>query len=448
MRKTLFVLSLMTCTFLQAQFGIKGTIDPDHDYSWILLYKMQNGDQTYVANADVVEGQFTFEIDEKEPSGIYRAYYQIENSLYVEFIYNKEDVEFSFDPNNPENSISFAISEENRAYHQYYEDIKLKQQKIDSVQVLYFEASEKEEAARLRKDYKRFLKELKNEQSRYEKNTSALLANHFIKASAQFNAEDPHKKAEDYLNSIKLHFFDAMQLSDSVLSHSTFVNDRLYDYVFYLNQADDQKSENILQKEAIEKAVSWIGSYTDILSSFEEDLIESYLLQENVEMINFVMDNYYTNLPAGNQNEELKKQVVSTLRTAIGVKAPDFRWNEAGKEYTLHTLTGTEYYVVLFFSSNCPHCQIEIPEFYKFISGIENIKVVAVGLEDEKESWEAMTSEYTEFINVLDLDKWSSKKVNDYGITAIPTYLVIDADKKILAKPEDFEELKSMFETR
>ena len=73
---------------------------------------------------------------------------------------------------------------------------------------------------------------------------------------------------------------------------------------------------------------------------------------------------------------------------------------------------------------------------------------MAVGLEDEKESWEAMTNEYTEFINILDLDKWSSQKVKDYGITAIPSYLVLDAEKNILEKPEDFEELKSLFETR
>ena len=91
---------------------------------------------------------------------------------------------------------------------------------------------------------------------------------------------------------------------------------------------------------------------------------------------------------------------------------------------------------------------MEIPEFYKFISGIENIKVVAVGLEDEKQSWVVMTEEYTEFINILDLDKWSSQKVKDYGVSAIPSYFVLDSDKRILAKPEDFEELKSMFEER
>ena len=448
MRKILFIFALISCSFLQAQFTIQGTIDPDHDYSWILLYQMQNGDQTYVANADVIDGQFTFEIDEDQPAGIYRAYYKIENSLYVEFIYNKEDVEFSFDPNSPLASISFSRSEENIVYHDYYNTIKQLQHKIDSVQVLYFKATEKSEEASLKKEYNTFLTQLKAQQVSYEKNSSSLMANHFIRASAQYNADHPHKDPKDYLNAIKAHFFDAMSLSDSVLSHSTFINDRLNDYVFYLNQGDDHLSQNALQKDAIEKAVTWIGTSTEFLSNFEEELLETYLLQENADMINFVLDNYYMSLPAAYQNEELLRRLTASLKTAIGVTAPDFRWKQNGTDFSLHTLTGTDYYIVLFFSSNCPHCQMEIPEFYTFISGIENIKVVAVGLEDEKESWEAMTNEYAEFINILDLDKWSSQKVKDYGISAIPTYLVLDADKKILAKPEDFDELKSMFETK
>jgi len=165
-------------------------------------------------------------------------------------------------------------------------------------------------------------------------------------------------------------------------------------------------------------------------------------------MINFVMDTHYKSLPEAYQNQELIKKTESTLLTALGSIAPDFSWESDGESKSLYGLSGTDYFIVLFFSSNCPHCQMEIPEFYKFISGIENIKVVAIGLEDERQSWEVMTKEYNEFINILDLDKWSSQKVKDYGIDAIPTYLVLDAEKKILAKPEDFNELKSMFETR
>ena len=448
MRKYLFLLLFVFGHSLLAQYSINGTIDPDHDYSWILLYKLENGEQTYIANADVENGEFKFEIDEKEASGIYRAYYQIENNLYVEFIYNKEDVKFSFDPNNPDTSISFSESEENNIYHDYYEAIKSKQQRLDSIQVLYFKSTEKKTDEALEKTYKKYLADLKGEQHRFEKNSEGLLANHFIRASSQYNESSPHKKPEAYLETIKEHFFDAMDLSDSILNHSTFVNDRLNDYIFYLNQGEDEVSENELQKDAIEKAVLWIDHHLEILTNFEEELIETYLISENVEMINFVMDTYYKALPVSYQNEELIRRTEATLLTALGSIAPDFRWESDGKNNSLHGLSGTDYFIVLFFSSNCPHCQMEIPEFYKFISGIENIKVVAVGLEDEKQSWVVMTKEYAEFINILDLDKWSSQKVKDYGITAIPTYLVLDAEKKILAKPEDFDELKSMFETR
>ena len=448
MKKIFYIVIFITCFSLQAQFSIKGTIDPDHDYSWILLYKMQNGDQKYIDNADVVEGQFKFEINDSEPSGIYRAYYQIENSLYVEFIYNKEEVEFSFDPNDPDISLSFSQSKENNVYQSYYKEIRSKQQKIDSIQVLYFKSSEENRYLELEKHYKEFLGDLNEVQERYEKESMGMLANHFISASAQYNAESPHKDPSSYMEAIKEHFFDHMDLSDEELSHSTFVSDRLHDYVFYLNQAEDQVSENELQKDAIEKALQWIGDDMELLGSFESDLLEAFLLNENVEMINFVNENHYKNLPAAFQSDELNKRVIATLKTAIGITAPDFSWSENGTTNSLHALSGTDYYIVLFFSSNCPHCQMEIPEFYKFIIGIENIKVVAVGLEDEKGSWEAMTGTYNEFINILDLDKWSSQKVKDYGVTAIPTYFVLDVDKKILAKPLDFEELKSMFETR
>ena len=399
-------------------------------------------------NADVVEGEFEFNIDEKESSGIYRAYYQIENDLYVEFIYNKEEIVFSFNPNNPVESIKFSESEENNLSAEYYSNIRSQQKIIDSLQVLYFNSPEGAASEKISEKYQQELKNLQQTQVRYEKKSKGKLAYHFILASRQYNAATPYKKTDEYLKGIKDHFFDAVNLNDTILSHSTFINDRLHDYIFYLNQADNMEAVNSLQQESINTAITWIDKDYDLLKSFEESLIQEYLYEENVEMINYMIDNYYSLLPSAYQDVQLKDRVYGTLKTAIGVVAPDFSWDQEGTKTNLHGISGTDYYIVLFFSSNCPHCQIEIPEFYDFISGIENIKVVAVGLEDEKNSWELMTKGYSEFINVLDLKKWSSPKVKDYGVEGIPSYFVLDADKKILAKPGDFNELKSMFETK
>jgi hypothetical protein len=59
-----------------------------------------------------------------------------------------------------------------------------------------------------------------------------------------------------------------------------------------------------------------------------------------------------------------------------------------------------------------------------------------------------MVKEYLEFTNILDLKKWDSQKVKDYGVTAIPSYFLLDKNKVIIAKPNDVKELKEMFQAR
>lgn len=446
-RNLLLILFLFTYASY-AQYSIKGSFDSDQEFSWILLYKLENGTQTYMDNADVIGGAFEFKIPEKEPSGIFRAYYQIENNLYVEFIYNREEIVFSFDPNDPEESIRFSRSEENNLTREYYDQIRKTQGSLDSLQALFFDPASSTQDQKTLKSYQQYLSQLDALQSAYEERSRGKLANHFIRASKQFNPDVPYKNTADYISGIKKHFFDAIDLHDTVLVHSAFINNRLNDYVFYLNQADNMETMNEMHRESINNAVDWIGEELDILTGFETALIETYLLEENAEMLNFVMDRHYGSLPMELQDEELIQRVSASLKTAVGTRAPDFEWDQDGEKKHLYGIKGTDYYIVLFFSSNCPHCQIEIPEFYTFIKGIENIKVIAVGLETSKESWETMTQDYKEFINILDLDKWSSDKAKNYGVNAIPSYFVLDADKTILAKPTDFKELKSMFETR
>lgn len=448
MPKVFSLILVLLSLQLSAQYSIKGAIDPDHDYSWILLYKVEKGTQTYLDNADVVEGEFEFEIDDNATAGIYRAYYQIENNRYVEFIYNKENINFSFDPNDPEGSIFFSESEENKVYQDYYRTIKDQQETLDSLQVAFFNAKSKKQQAQLTENYATEWSSFQDKQSAFEQRSEGKWAYHFIKGSKQFNPSQPIADPQEYLNSIKSHFFDSLDLNDPVLRQSSFINDRLRDFVFYLHQDKDPAEENRLQKEAIDKAHAWIGDDKEVAQQFEEMLIEQYMEDENGEMIEYVDFRYYSQLPKDMQNEQFRFKMEATLRTAIGSKAPDFIWNDEGVEKNLHGLVGTDYYVLMFFSSSCPHCQIEAPDFYKFISGIHNIRVVAIGLEDEEGPWKEMTAEFKEFINILDLQKWSSPKVKDYGIEAIPSYFVLDANKRILAKPYDLSELKSLFEER
>jgi thiol-disulfide isomerase/thioredoxin len=409
---------------------------------------MENGKQEYVDNATVENGVFQFKISESESSGIYRAYYQMENNLYVEFIYSREDVEFSFDPKDPIETILFSNSDDNKIYQKYYKYISSQQRIIDSLQVAYFRSQNIELDAQIVKNYQRSLAVLNSSQVNYEDISTGKIAHHFIKASRQYNAETPFKEPKEYIDAIKLHFFDEIDITDEVLNNSTFISDRLLDYVFYLNQADNEESRNILQKKAIENSIQFISKDFNLLKIFEESLLQRYALEENKIMVDFVIKNHYNLLPDKYQDIALKSKILASLRTVVGSAAPDFYWQEKGINKNLFSLIGSEYYIVVFFSSGCPHCQNEIPIFHSFIKNIENVRVIAIGLEDEKEEWEKMITNFTEFTNILDLDNLNSEKAKNYGISSIPSYFVLDRNKNILAKPIDFDDLKSMFEEK
>jgi thiol-disulfide isomerase/thioredoxin len=217
------------------------------------------------------------------------------------------------------------------------------------------------------------------------------------------------------------------------------------DFIFYLNQSDDLNELNQTQKESINISLSKIKSNLDFKKNVEESILDQYASEQNEEMVNFMLTNHYDKLPLTLQDEALRKYVLSEIKTAVGKKSPNITWDENDTIKNLYDLDTTDYYIVVFYSSGCPHCQIEIPVLYNFVDDVSNIKVIGIGLEDEKSDWEEMAGGFDKFINILDLNKWESERVQDFGIINIPNYFVLDKEKIIIAKPEDVEELKKYF---
>ena len=430
---------------LQAQFSVSGKIEPHNNLSWILLYKLENGKKVYIENSNVTNGNFKFNFSEDQPAGIYRLYYQPKDNRYVDFIYNKENIVFSFDPENPTDNIHFTTSKENKVYQEYYRQISKEQKKLDSIQVAYFRSTDKNKDTQLAKAYKQQLDVVARTQREFEKRSEGMLAHHFIVASRRHNAKSPFKVPVQYLSDAKQHFFDAIDMKDPVLSNSTFLNEKMMDYVLYLNQAQDPKKQDEFQKKAILDIKNRTQGQYAIQKNFYESLINYYMGQGNLNMLHFVLDNQYKKLPSKYQDRNFIYKVESELRTAVGNKAPNLEWNENGQKKNLYGLSGSDYYIVAFFSSSCPHCQNQMPVFYDFIKNIPNVKVIAVGLEEQKSGWEEMTRNWNGFINILDLKKWDSQRAKLYGVTAIPSFFVLDKNKKIIGKPDNVEELKRMF---
>ncbi len=441
MLKKFLLVIFLTTTFVNAQHTITGKMQPTGDYEWMILYHLQGAKQNYIANADIKEGNFSFTIADSLDVGIYRLVYDLQNQLFLDVIYNNEDISFTFNPEHPNQEIQFTSSEENKLYYRYLNSTAVPQYQLDSLQVAYFNAADK---GKINSLYQKKQGDLKKIQQQFEDDSKGKLAQYFIKASGRFNPEKLIDKPNDYLKSVKIHFFDFVDFSDETLLNSTFITDKINDYIFSLNASDDASVDAQLKREAISTVFTKIGDNYSLAKDIEEVLLYNFTQQQNVPIVRFILDNYYTKLPVSYQDLNFIKDVEAQIKTAIGNKAPNISW----VDNNLYNLSGFDNYVIAFWSSQCGHCLKEIPVLYDYLKNKPNTKVVAIGMEEEisKPLWEKMILNYPTFINVYGANKWQNEFAQEYGIHSTPTYFILNKDKKIIAKPDDVEGLKMFFE--
>lgn len=440
MIKKLLVAFLLVSSISYAQYSVKGELQRHQNYPWMVLYQLQGSEQNYIAYDSIKKGQFSIAIPINQTPGVYRLMYDVKNQAYVDFIFDNENVELTFDPIDPTKTIAFTESENNKVYQNYLRTAQPIQQQLDSLQVAYFSTQDKTTTENL---YKKKISELNTVQSNYEKLAGTKLASHFINASKRFYEVMPVLKPEDYLTSVQSHFFDNIDFNNKGLQTSTFIHDKINEYIFYLNSADDPTQLTKLRKESITTVLDNIGTNYSLSKDIQEGLLFAYAEQENITLVNYMLNNYLR-LPREFQDTSFINDIKGQLKTSIGVTVPNISWEENGVKKSLHSLRGASTYVVVFWSSTCGHCLQEMPVLYNYLKSNTNVKVIAIGLEDNdsKAGWQTMIKKYPNFLHVYGKDKWNNEYASNYGVNATPSFYVLDAQKKVLAKPDDVKELK------
>ena len=441
-KKILLTFLLISIT-AHSQNVIKGTMKPADDYyKWVILYQLDGSNQKYISNVDVVEGEFNVTVPENTTKGMYRLTYDIENNGFVDFIYNNENVTLQFDPSNPSETLKFITSEENLIHTQYLAEILEIQQKIDSLQLSYLKSKNEDEQNNLASLYAMQVQLYNAKQVHFEEVSTGKLVNNFIKSSRKFNESTIVKTPQEYLNSVKSHYFDFINFNDNEIKKSVFLSEKVVDYVFYLNQSDDKQMQEVLYKKAIQDVMQKVGDDNALKSELSTTLMFTFAQIENTVLIDYIIDEVYKKLPAEYIDAKLINDVESKVKLAIGKTAPDFSWKIKGKVQKLSQFNVADVYILVFWSTTCSHCLEEVPELYEYIKDNENTHVIAFALETDEFGFNHYTQNFEKWTNVLGLDKWQNETARLYNITATPTYFVLDADKKIIAKPDHFGDVK------
>ncbi|MDD7915197.1 TlpA family protein disulfide reductase [Polaribacter ponticola] len=453
--KNIFALLLFVSSFITAQNTVKGVLSPKIKKSdWIILYKVEGTKQVFVNNTNVrvdsidvngvkqAVGHFEFKLPANAKPGAYRINYRLEGESFVDFFYNKEDVSFVFNPDYPEQTITFSESSENKLYKEYLESISLAQQKLDSIQVAVLQNRNLE----LGEQYKDAFSKVTTIQKKYEEDAKKMYVLPIIKASSRSNPKEILTNVKEYMSAIKSTYFDRLNFTNKTLINSSFLTNKILEYVFYINYSDVEETQQKLFKQSIETVLSKI-KYLPYKKDVIEFLITQLETSKNLQIIDYLFEKHYYKLPLSLQSQEFISEKIALLVTEVGRTAPDFSWKENGKSLKLSTLIDAEKYVLVFWSTSCSHCLKEIPLLHTFMENKKDVKVIAFALENDSFVWENYSkTNLNGWHNVLGLNKWQNKIARTYQVYSTPTYLVLDKNKKIIAKPYEVKDVKAYFE--
>lgn len=425
---------------LLAQHTISGVFSPAKDYKVVLLYKVTPTVSEYISNAEIQnDGSFQLQLESAVASGIYRLVYAVPKEDYnFDVIYNgKEDIVLSF---NTETGVEFKSSMENKLLASYTKSMSAVTQSINN----YFRENKKDTIA-----LNTIFKTQREAQANFEKAAEKTMALQFIKANRPYSPKR-YENVKTYVSNLKKHYFDYVDFNNQTLQSSSFLEERMNNYVFGMSS----------------KGVDEITNYKNNIDVFYTTIKEApaqvkrillirlwlQMVDLNYESVaNYISQKGLIDIAKSLKDNELVEALTLYKNISIGSKAPDFSMiiEKDKKRITkkLSELNSAEKYILVFWNSGCSHCLNEIPQLQKFINSYKkaNVKVIAIGLEDDNKAWNEKIKSFPEFINVLGLGKWDNEIGNKYGVKETPTYFVLDRDKRIIDKPEDFESLKAFF---
>lgn len=172
------------------------------------------------------------------------------------------------------------------------------------------------------------------------------------------------------------------------------------------------------------------------------DIFDVYDMQE--------FKNKYLNL-AKNLKCTITDRLASTLKSnanvEIGVAFPNYRFQSPANT-TARSLydVKADKKIIIFWSSTCSHCEEELPKLLAKYNELKsrNIQVVGLSMDVDKEAYAKKIAAFP-WVNDSELKGWNSSYVDTYNVHATPTYFILDANNKIINKPEHVADVLQYF---
>ncbi len=240
---------------------------------------------------------------------------------------------------------------------------------------------------------------------------------------------------------LKNHYWVDMPWTDGRIVNTPMLEMKVSNY---LNQIVEQIPDSL-----VKYATQMVDASMANRKVFKQvcDAAFSYAAESNImgmdKLLVSLSQKYYLSGKAYWVNDAFKKKmeerVTRSEPTLLGNIAPNISLlnvNESMGFVSLHDVRAKATLLV-FWEPNCGHCAHDIPDIQKITSKYDEsqLTVFAVCTQNEVDDWKnfIFTHNLERWINVYDKNQQSNYKA-EYDISGTPQLLLLDADKKIVAK--------------
>lgn len=462
------ILLLVASSFTFAQnYSIKVKINGVSDT--VLYLGHHFGKQKLVIDTARIDskGIAVFDGDRILNKGIYLVVMPSLNMTYFEILVSDDKFfEISTDTSDFVNMMKVKGSKENIAFNKYQRQMGIFQQQSMDLENLY--KSQVNDSLAQASTLSKF-KELNAERVKYIDQISAKNNGTFFSKillsmkepdipespkDADGNEIDPHFGYKYY----KAHYWDYIDWSENGLIRTPIFEPKI-DYYF-------DKMLVPLPDSMIPEArriINWAYESNDSLM-FQYVLahVYSYFVESKVmgfdQVYADIGEEWYLSGKAWWADtaflNKLRPEVVRVSKNPLGSIAPELKRIQTidDRYISLHQFN-SEYTILVFYEPHCGHCKKEIPELMQhFRDSLKsmNVKVIAFYTQYDREEWKTFLDEknlYEEgWINVWDGPYPHCGFRETYNMISTPYLLLLDKDKKIIAKRITLEGIKSFIE--
>ncbi|MDN4013835.1 TlpA disulfide reductase family protein [Chryseobacterium gambrini] len=427
--KKIFTISALAAAFsLQAQFTVSIQAPADFKDQDAILYTLNGSKDIIVTKEQSKNNVWTFKYP-KNYMGMMKVYFPNSNNTF-NFISENKNVSVKLETQ--ANKIKDIV------YLDEANDLMSKLQEGSQKKELILPA-----LAQIKEYYKdntEFGKALKTEINRLSGNSSGIdqtqhpFIYYYNTNYSKFLSNDASKKvAQDEI----INFLDK---SNDMLETSSLLRPVL---VSYLNSGGNTNVTASVDKLLDRLKVETPRGQT-VLSELI-DIFDVYDMQD--------FKDKYLNL-AKNLKCTITDRLASTLKSnanvEMGAVFPNYKFNSPVNT-TAKSLQDVkaDKKVVIFWSSTCSHCESELPQLLAKYNDLKtkNVQVVGLSLDVDKDSYSKKIAAFP-WINDSELKGWNSSYVDTYNVHATPTYFILDANNKIISKPEHVGDVLEYFKLK